>query len=82
MARKPPDTLEMTEVVILHGESLRGGEKDQADKLERIKEALREKGIDFVDQPDAIEVWVGTKDRDAVVAVAESLGYDVDLYEI
>ena len=46
------------------------------------KEALREKGIDFVDQPDAIEVWVGTKDRDAVVAVVESLGYEVDLYQI
>jgi len=82
MARKPPDTLEMTEMVVLHGESLRGAEKDQADKLERIKEALREKGIDFVDQPDSIEVWVGTKDRDAVIAVVESLGYEVDLYEI
>lgn len=82
MPPKRPETIELTEMVVLHGDSLAGTDQERAAKLERIKEALREREIDFVDQPEALEVWFGTGNRDRVIEALEALGYQVDLYEI
>jgi hypothetical protein len=82
MARKPPEVLEMTEMIVLHGDSLNGSDVDRRAKLERVKEALREKEIDFVDQPEDLQVWVGTADREAVLATIEALGFKPDLYQV
>lgn len=82
MAAKKGETIELTEVVILHGDSLSGSDLERAAKLERIKTLLREREIDFVDQPEALEVWVGTGSRDQVIEALEALGYRVDLYEL
>ena len=82
MAKQQPETLELTEMLVIHGDSLRGADREREAKLERIKEALREKGVDFVDQPDALEVWVGIPHRDDAIRLLESMGYRIDLYEI
>ncbi len=80
--KQPPETVEMTEMLVLHGESLSGSDRERENKLERIREALHERGIDFVDQPEALEIWVGTHSKPAVVEALEQLGYRTDVYEI
>ena len=80
--RERRETVELTEMLVLHGESLGGVDREKQSKLERIKEAMRRNGVDFVDQPDALEIWMGTANMEVVITTLEELGYQVDLYEI
>lgn len=80
--KAPRETLELTEMLVLHGDSLRGSDAEKEAKLEKIRTALREREIDFVDQPEAFEIWVGTQDRDTVVKLLEEMGYQTDVFQI
>ncbi|MBI3947729.1 MAG: hypothetical protein HY321_17550, partial [Armatimonadetes bacterium] len=72
--RTPTETIELTEALIIHGESLGGSDAEKRAKLDQILERLRERAIDFVDQPDAFEVWVGAADKEPVLALLQEMG--------
>lgn len=72
----------MTEMLVLHGDSLSGGDAQKEARLERIREALREREIDFVDQPEALEIWIGADARDVVLEILQGMGYRTDLYRV
>lgn len=81
-AKHAPEPIDLTEMLVLHGDSLRGSDREKEQKLEKIKDALHERDIDFVDQPDALEIWVGTDNGDEVVDLLSAMGYAPDVYQI
>lgn len=82
MAKQTPEIIEMTEMLVLHSDGLRGSDADKAVKLEKIKARLQESGIDFVDQPEALEIWVGTESKQVVITLLQDMGYRTDVYTI
>ncbi|MDH7568850.1 MAG: hypothetical protein QHJ73_04630 [Armatimonadota bacterium] len=80
--KTPSETIELTEALIVHGDSLSGTDAQKAAKLEAIRAGLRERGIDFVDQEEAFEIWLNPSDKEQVLELLQSLGYRPDVYRL
>ena len=83
MARKPPEVLEMTEMIVLHGDSLNGTDAGAQRETGAHQGSAPREGRSISSTNRRIsQVWVGTADREAVLATIEALGFKPDLYRV